>query len=68
MDLNNWGAMPGTGGDDYHAFTSTTKGMKTGGGKAKPNVHYEPATAEQIIAVLLSCAVAVFFFVYFLLS
>ena len=67
MALNNWGAMPGIGGNDYHAFTSTTKGMKTGGGKSKPNAHYEPATADQIIAVVLGCAAAVLVFVLILL-
>ena len=68
MDLNNWGAMPGIGGDDYHAFTSTTEGMKTGGGKAKPcpDGKYQPATGDHIAAVLLALAAVGLLFAFFL--
>lgn len=65
MDFNG---MSGGGWNDYHAFTSTTKGMKTGGGKAKPRPDgkYQPATGDHITAVLLALAAVGLLVAFFL--
>ena len=65
MDFNG---MSSGGWNDYHAFTSTTKGMKTGRGKAKlcSDGKYQPVTGDHIAAVLLALAAVGLLFAFFL--